>query len=350
MRRFGIYGVLLFLLGCGEFQRLPYSSLSETQPQVLEVIPVDGAENYEANWVEVRLSKPVASETVGPESFFVTPLEGSEETNWLAEAVLEGKLNPSEGTYEILEEGTRLRFISEDSFFPDRQMGIIVTPFLLSKDRLPLNQTPGEGPVPFISRFSTPINLEAKVAEAPLVTSRPEYLVLNEIFYDADGRDAEGDLFIELKGDAEANLSGYSIIIINGENGDVTTALQVPNGYQTSEEGFFVLADSRTGLAGITNVIGADWVKNFDPPNGPDCIQLLDPEGNLVDVVGYGTPLVLRAENNRFCYETLPAPDAPGGTSLSRLPDAEDTNNNQADWVINYAPSPGTETVQDVME
>jgi len=147
------------------------------------------------------------------------------------------------------------------------------------------------------------------------------------------GSDAEGNLFIELLGEPERSIADYQMIMVSGDDGRIVDTIKIPKEMQTNQEGFFVIADAVTGQPGTTKVLGADWVTNFDPPNGPDCIQLLNPEGELVDVVGYGSPLVLRAENNLFCYQGAPVPDAPSGQSLSR----DDFQN----WVINAGPSPG---------
>ena len=106
------------------------------------------------------------------------------------------------------------------------------------------------------------------------------------------------------------------------------------------EGGLYLIADAMTGSPGVSRVVGADFVDNFDPQNGPDCIQLIDHEGRLVDALGYGEPLVGTAENGLACYEGSPAADAASGESLSRS-GGLDTDLNSADFTTCDVPTPG---------
>lgn len=340
------YILLLGLIGCGSGTPLPFASLAGRQPTVLEVLPADGTLNYENGNVEVLLSEPIDPASLSSQSFFLTPLpDGEGVREDIVADVRKKVLKPMEGEYEIIEDGRRLRFLPRSDYPEGIQLGVFVTSDLFSVDRVPFSQTPGEGATPFFSSFYTAGERgetlsEGDVSSGPSVPP-PSFLRLNEVFYDAEGGDGEGNLFVELLGEADRNLGGYQIYFIRGSDGNIMQTLVIPDGLQTDPDGFFVVADAVTGNPGMTHVIGADWVKNFDPPNGPDCVQLLDPAGNLVDALGYGAPLVLRAENNRLCFETLSAPDAPAGFSLSRRAEEEDTDNNADDWKINFQPSPG---------
>lgn len=351
MRRFASF-FILGLAACGAMERIPQESdLLARQPQVVSIQPIDGA-TYSEPVVEVVFNQPIAPKSVTSKSFAITAVaEGEVEVADLWEESRKGKLVVHPGDFEILEDQKTVRFVTNIPFPPAVRCGVLITPEVLSVDRLPLNQTPGFGPTPFFSSFYTPVadqaaseiaGNSASSESAPLLP-RPSFLMLNEFWYDLAGSDSSsGELFVDLYGEAERNLSGYQILFIRGSDGNIRDTLTLPEGMQTNAEGFFVVADAVTGSAGVTNVVGADWVANFDPSNGPDCVQLLDPEGNLVDVLGYGQPLVLRAENDQLCYETLPAEDAPSGSSLTRLPGAADTDNNAADWVVTDQISPGS--------
>lgn len=340
---------LPFLLwACGSMERLPFDSLMDEQPKVVSVIPTDGENAYDGMSVEVVFSQPIDPETVTTKSFLITAVEAGEvHVDDLWKQAREGKITAVTGEYIISEDQTTVRFVSQKPFPPQVRCGVLVTPQILSVDRLPLNQTPGEGPTPFFSSFYTVGNQDNStddpvvVTEGAAVTSLPAFLRLNEVFYDAQGSDTNGDLFIELYGEPQGNLAGYQILIVRGDDGVLLDSLKIPSGMQTNAEGFFVIADAVTNQSGQTHVSNAGWVENFDPPNGPDCIQLVDPQGNLVDALGYGEPLVLRAKNDLFCYETTPANDAPSGSSLTRLAGAQDTDNNVDDWIVNPVPSPG---------
>lgn len=348
MRRFASLLIVLGM-GCGAVDRIPFeSALLERQPRVVSISPADGA-SYSGGVIEAVFSQPVDPLSINVKTFSISAVpEGKMNLNDLWDEADDGDLQTHPGSFEISEDQKTVRFVAAVPFPPEVRCGVLITPDVLSVDRLPLNQTPGEGPAPFFSSFYA--LAEGQVAageggeEREVFPSlpRPSFLMLNEFLYDAAGSDSSpGELFVELLGEPERNIAGYQIVFIRGSDGVIRDGMTIPDGMQTDGEGFFVAADAVTGQAGVTNVAGADWVANFDPPNGPDCVQLLDPEGNLVDALGYGEPLVLRAENSQLCYEGSPTPDAPGGSSLTRLAGAEDTDNNAADWVVTDQPSPG---------
>ncbi|MDZ4225148.1 MAG: Ig-like domain-containing protein, partial [bacterium] len=325
--------LLLFiaLTGCGgPMETASFSSLLDYQPAVLSVSPSDGAADYESNQVAVAFSQPVDSKSVTAKSFLVVTVpEGEIDRTALWNDVKKERVRGVKGNYEIDSDKKNVRFIAKENFEPGVRCGVLLTPDILSEAQVPLNQTPGSGPTPFFSTFYAKGGTVAGgvgalqegaegVGGTGANTARPSHLYLSEIFYDAVGVDTEGDLFIELYGEAGGDLSDYQIIMVNGADGKVTSSVKIPKGMQVGEDGLFVVADAVTNQPGITKVIGADYVATLDPANGPDCIQLVDPSGQLVDVIGYGTPLVLRAANNLLCYSGTPALDAPNGTSLAR--------------------------------
>lgn len=166
-------------------------------------------------------------------------------------------------------------------------------------------------------------------------------LVINEILYDLPGDDTNGDLFVELRGAPGGDVGGYTVNFLNGDDGKETEHVTIPAGLLVPENGLFVIADGITGDLQHTHVPNADYLDNFDPQNGPDSVQLISPDGKLVDAVSYGSPKVTTAANGMAMLEGEAAPDAPLSTSISRLIDAADTHNNSVDFVINTVPSPG---------
>jgi hypothetical protein len=183
-------------------------------------------------------------------------------------------------------------------------------------------------------------NEEDPIEEEEPLKIRPAHLVLNELFYDANGDETDGQLFVELYGEEETDISDYSIVFINGSNGVVTESIELPEGSLIAPDGLFLIADKRTGTDDQTNVPNADLLDNFDPQNGPDCVQLLDHNSALLDAVGYGEPLPEVGENGLACFEGLPAIDASAGQSISRL-EGSDTNDNVTDFQILETPTPG---------
>jgi len=155
--------------------------------------------------------------------------------------------------------------------------------------------------------------------------------LISEVYYDAVGTD-DGLSFVELWGLPGTDLTGWVLEGINGSNGDVVPSLtlsgHIPN------DGFFVVAD---GLAdGSTLVAQADLILNFDLQNGPDSMQLLTPEGAIVDAVGYG----VFAAGEIFAGEGSPTVDPAAGTAIARVFADVDTGQNSLDFAA-AAPSPG---------
>lgn len=326
---------LLFVFlcnACGGLSEVPFQDLTSLQPQVVQVTPEDQSRHRAIDYIEITFSKAIDPLSVNEESIKVSDSAGKKNIV---------------GRFEFLEENHIVRFISATPF-PAGEALLKVTPQIYSTDFLPLNQKPGESPVGYEARFFVE-GMESSGASpehflaTPAKSEPPISLVLNEVFYDAVGKDTEGDLFVELKGDPFADIGGYQILFVRGDDGEILSSVVIPLGMSIPEDGYFVIADAVTGSSAQTHVFNADWVKNFDPPNGPDCIQLLNKEGGLLDALGYGTPLALLGENNLFCYETESAPDAISGESLSRLPDQQDSDNNAEDWEVLKQPTPGEE-------
>jgi hypothetical protein len=62
-------------------------------------------------------------------------------------------------------------------------------------------------------------------------------------------------------------------------------------------------------------------------------IALLSPDGSAVDAVGWGTAL------NAY-VETAPAAAPPAGSSIARVPDGHDSNDNLVDFMVTATPTP----------
>lgn len=169
----------------------------------------------------------------------------------------------------------------------------------------------------------------------------PLPLVINEILYDVPGEDTNGDVFVELRGTPGGDVGGFQLLFINGDDGKKMEDIMLPAGLLVPEDGLLVIADGITGDLQHTHVPNADFLDNFDPQNGPDAVQLLGADGGLLDALGYGGLKQTTAFNNLAMLEGSAGPDAPVSQSVSRLPDAMDSNDNAADFVINPTPSPG---------
>jgi hypothetical protein len=156
--------------------------------------------------------------------------------------------------------------------------------------------------------------------------------VISEVLVDAVGSD-NGRTFVELYGTGGASLDGYRIVGRNGADGAVTHDVDL-SGLVFPDDGFFVVADSASG---VTEVANADFlVASFDFQNGPDAIELVR-DGVVVDAIGYGVfgaGDVFRGEGNAAAQ---PGP----GQSLARWFANVDTGDNALDFVLLDAPTPG---------
>ena len=85
--------------------------------------------------------------------------------------------------------------------------------------------------------------------------------------------------------------------------------------------------------------IRPDW-------NGPDSIVLRDPDGGIVDAVGYGTfdPLEV------FAGEGASAPDVAAGSSLARVFADLDSDDNATDFQVSASPTPGSGPLSSIPE
>ena len=168
-------------------------------------------------------------------------------------------------------------------------------------------------------------NPDAGNGDTTGTTCDPVSVVINEVLYDPDGADATDDEFIELAGDVGGSLDGYSIAAINGANGETYVTIDLSGSIGAS--GLFLIGGANTG--------SVDVALTRQLQNGPDAIQLLDCDGEVVDAVAYGG-FEPRAETYA---EGLPT-DASGGESIARCAGVEDSDDNATDFGA-AQPTPG---------
>lgn len=154
-------------------------------------------------------------------------------------------------------------------------------------------------------------------------------VVLNEVFYDPAGSDA-GFHFVELINRAEAavSLAGWRLEAGDGAGAERWRTVWTGGvGDVVAPRARFVVGEARVSPA-------PDRVLAFDLENGPDAVRLTAPDGAR-DLLGYGALTFVTY------FEGRPAPDVASGSSLARLPDGADTDDNAADWAAVSPPSPG---------
>ncbi len=168
-------------------------------------------------------------------------------------------------------------------------------------------------------------------------------VVINEVNYDPAGSD-DGSVFVELAGPGGTSIGGAVVRWINNADGAIRQPVTIPAGTRLPADGLFVLAD--TTAAGATTVTGADLTTaSFNPDNGPgESIQLLDAEGNLLDVVQYGAGGPAMAADGTAAVEGLYALEGSDntGSALARDADSTDTGDNRDDFGLDSTPTPGS--------
>ncbi|MEM6532397.1 MAG: Ig-like domain-containing protein [Myxococcota bacterium] len=159
--------------------------------------------------------------------------------------------------------------------------------------------------------------------------SPPATVVINELVYDVDGLDGP-HAFVELVGPAGTDLTGWSLVAINGMGGATYRTLSL-DGAAIPADGVLVIArdDAEAYLLEVR-----DFTANVDLQNGPDSVVLMYGAA-VADAVGYGE-FVGEAV---FAGEGTPAAEPSLDQSLSRLGGA-DSDDNGVDFVAGV-PTPG---------
>jgi hypothetical protein len=147
-------------------------------------------------------------------------------------------------------------------------------------------------------------------------------IVINEIYYDSPGEDRGS--FLELKGASGSSVNGFSIQTFNSK-GTQTSSIKLEGNF--SKTGYFLVAQDKT-------VVGANQINEAaNLVNKGGAVQLTN-GSSIVDAVAYSNA-------GKAKGEAQAAKDTPSGSSLSRIPDGTDSDNNAEDFRISK-PSPGT--------
>ncbi len=358
---------MLGLIGCGPAELALPPELAGLQPFVTAIAPEPAQTIAKDATIALTFSRPLAADSVHESSIVAYAAVASDVDTDAMQTRWEDELRGDQPLSFSLHAEGRVLQVALGNDCPSGRLALVITPAITSYEGFPFSQAPGISNRPYVLWFAVGDAASDDAfaaasgvasAEIPAVSSStgstpvptaaagtmaaPLSLVINEVLYDVPGEDLNGVLFVELRGTPDAAIGNYVIRFVNGDNGALVKSVVLPEDATMPADGLFVLADGMTGNLSATTVANADAVDNFDPQNGPDAVQLLAPDGELLDVLGYGTPLPLRDGAGLLLYEGTPGPDAPGGQSLSRLPDADDSDQNASDFVINTQPSPGT--------
>lgn len=339
-----------------------FSPLGDKVMRVEEVVPGYGETIGKDGVVSIKFSRPIDLKTVSPKNILIT------EAAFLPDELDEietSQIDAVVGTFEYKVEDNIVAFVPSGGFTKDAEYSLVINSRLRSTDNIPLCSD-GSCEKYFLSKFVVVIGAreegtnsypedEGEVDSGDTgggsnggdgpdqaaggSVDRPGYIYINEVYYDPAGVDTEGDEFIELFGEPNTDIGGYSIALVNGDDGKTYDTISIPENSIIGGDGLFVIAD--TGTGGSSKITDADLLENFDPQNGPDSVQLFDEKQGILDVVGYGDLKIGAAQNGQPMYEGKPSVDAASGSSISRVDGADDTGDNSVDFVASGAPSPG---------
>ncbi len=342
--------VLILIWGCGMPGVPDTQSMISRQPTVLSVLPRDKTVIASNDSIDLEFSQRINPATLTTGTLAIIELVDDAEEGELIDDLIDGDIAGVDGEYSMDEEAMIVSFKAASNYREGANYIVIATHAILSEEMLPLNQNPGMSSAPFVSRFEVGmVGADGKPVPSTgtvdadgnsIARDRPELLTINELLYDVSGSDTDGDVFIELHGSAGGDITDYKIAFINGPDGIIKDVITLPADAVIPDDGIYLIADARTGQNDQTNVQGADFVDNFDPQNGPDCVQLIAADGSLIDSLGYGEPLVAVGENGLACFEAMAAMKTISGQSLSRV-EGLDTNNNFIDFTFLDIPTPG---------
>lgn len=169
-------------------------------------------------------------------------------------------------------------------------------------------------------------------------------LKINEMLPNPEGEDSEGE-FLEIYNTADetVSLSGWGIAA-GTSSWPGAVSYVFPAGATIPTGGFLVVG----GLGVEEADFYTDDDNKFSLGNGsknPDGVRLVDCVGEVQDTVLYGDPMdpvedfELDDDAGASTIGTMPSE----GLALGRRPDGVDTDDNEADFITNMPPTPGSE-------
>jgi len=336
-----------FLFSCAP-SLTHFSSLLDTQPYVVKVSPAKDSSVDNPLEIEIHFSQRIPLAAINENT--VTLLSQISDpklldfSDQLVDDIQDKKLHQIPLQY-FLDQDEKTLTVSPESDLPEGVYYLVVTPVLQSVSRVPFNQKPGEEPTAYVARFNRgDAAVLSKGAGGDGTTSGfgpvPESLLISEILYDGLKSETDGESFVELAGTPKSDISLYQVLLVNGSDGETTERITLPPGSLIPDSGVFLIADLRTSSTTVSQVLGANFMDQFDPQNGPDGVVLLDRNGALLDSVVYGEGAVDATSEGLALGEGHPAKDVAGGHSLSRRK-GQDSQDNARDFVDLEDPTPG---------
>ncbi|MCX6600806.1 MAG: T9SS type A sorting domain-containing protein [bacterium] len=181
-----------------------------------------------------------------------------------------------------------------------------------------------------------------------LATAASAQVMINEFLYDTQGTDDVNLLFTEIYGPPGTNLTGWSLVGINGNNATVYRTVTLQGSIPA--DGYYVVGNTSQVpnvdyvCGGAATNTGVDW-QNAGYQTTPDCdgLDLHNASGVTVDHVCYGicaTPANCVGEGGSNAPDYDPPSTGPT-KSIARIPDHSDTGDNGVDFQVLDPYTPG---------
>lgn len=147
--------------------------------------------------------------------------------------------------------------------------------------------------------------------------------------------------FVELYNahSAPVDVGGWTVVYRSRSGSTDTVLATIPAGTMLPAGGFYLLGRAGNGtLTGYVGPPNADLTFSSSLSTSGGGVGIRDSLGILVDSVGYGSATNAFVEGSAA---PLPPSTASPGSSIVRLPDGHDTDNNGADFTVTSTPTPG---------
>jgi hypothetical protein len=155
---------------------------------------------------------------------------------------------------------------------------------------------------------------------------------VNEVQTGTSGSAADEFVEITNGGTATVDVGGWKVVYRSAAGTSDTTLGTIPSGTALAPGAFYLL-----GGSAYAGSVPADQSFSTGLASSGGAAGVRDSSGALVDSVGWGT-----ATNALVEGSPAPAPPATAspGSSIDRLPDGHDTNQNAADFTVSATATP----------
>ena len=145
-----------------------------------------------------------------------------------------------------------------------------------------------------------------------------------------------GDEFVELVngGTASIDISGYKLVYRSATGTADVSLATIPAGTTLAAGSFYLFGGST-----YAGAVAADQAFTSGLASAGGGVALRNTDGAVIDSVGYGTATNAFVEG---AAAAAPPVTASPGSSLVRLPDGHDTDNNAADFTVSATVTPKT--------